>query len=168
MNLALMFEIKALLIATILMSAAVAAAQGDGPTAVLPLTTKSPKVHSLLDQAWVLAIDNVEQAKAISVLRRVVKSDPRFAMGHELLAQSSLDPAEQVREQKRAFVTRSHASPGERMVIEWFQNAADNKLLTAITRMNDVLTLYPHDKWVVYLATKWLVAQGPVRITNAP
>ena len=159
MNLAMISKIKALPILTILMSAAVAAAQGDAQMAVLPLTTNSPKVHRLLDRAWVLAIDNVEQAKAIDVLRRVVKSDPGFAMGHELLAQSSLDPAEQVSEQKRAFANRNHASLGERMVIEWFQNAADNKLLAAITKMNDVLSLYPHDKWVVYLATKWLVAQ---------
>ncbi len=153
------FRIKALLIATVLMSAAVAQAQADAHTAILPLTTKSPKVHTLLDRAWVLAIDNVEQAKAIGVLRRVVKSDPGFAIGHELLAESSLDPAEQVSEQRKAFAARNHASPGERMVIEWFQNAADNNLLAAITKMNDVLTLYPHDKWVVYLATKWLVAQ---------
>lgn len=159
MNLAMMSKIKALLIIAVLVSAAVAAEKDDRQTAVLPLTTNSPKVHRLLDRAWVLAIDNVEQAKAIDVLRSVVKSDPGFAMGHELLAQSSLDPAEQVTEQKRAFAARSHASPGERMVIEWFQDAADNKLLTAITKMNDVLTLYPHDKWVIYLATKWLVAQ---------
>jgi Tfp pilus assembly protein PilF len=152
-------RINALLIAATLMFAAVAAAQTDPQTAVLPLTTKSPQVHRLLDQAWDLAIDQVEQVQAIAVLRKAVKIDPGFAMGHELLAQTSLDPAEQVSEQKKAFATRRHASPGEQLVIEWFQNAADQKLITAITKMNDVLSRYPHDKWVVLLANRWLTAQ---------
>lgn len=148
-----------LLIATVLALTAVAAAQTGPQTAALPLTTKSPEVHRLLDQAWDLGADQWEEAKAIAVLRRVVKIDPGFAMGHELLAHSSLEPAEQVREQRKAFATRSHASPGEQLVIEWFQNAADQKLITAITKMNDVLSQYPHDKWVVFLANQWLMQQ---------
>jgi tetratricopeptide (TPR) repeat protein len=160
MKITMISKIRAFVIATALTSATAGLAQLDSQRAVLPLTTKSPKVYRLLDQAWVLAIDKVEQVNAIGVLREVVKADPGFALGHELLAESSLDPAEQVSEQKKASETRSQASPGEQMVIEWFQNAADNNLLTAIAKMNDVLSLYPHDKWVVYLATKWLVAQA--------
>jgi len=152
-------KISAVLVATSVMFAAVAVAQTSPQSEVLPLTSRSPEVVRLLDQAWDLGLDQVEQVKAIEVLRKVVKIDPGFAMGHELLAQSSLDPAEQLSEQKKAFATRSHASPGERLVIEWFQNAADQKLIIAITRMNDVLSQYPHDKWVVFLANKWLTAQ---------
>ena len=133
--------------------------KSDPKTAVLPLTVKSAKVRHLLDKAWELNLDQVEQAKAVDVLRRVVAIEPQFAMGHELLSQTSLDPAEQLREQNQAFATRSHASHPEQLVIEWFQNAADHNLIPAITDMNDVLSQYPHDKWVVFLANWWLTTQ---------
>jgi tetratricopeptide (TPR) repeat protein len=135
------------------------AQKSDPQTAVLPLSAKSAKVRQLLDQAWKLDLDEVEQAKAADVLRRVVALEPDFAMGHELLSQTSLDPAEQLKEQNKAFATRSHASHSEQLVIEWFQNAADHKLIPAITDMNDLLSQYPHDKWVVFLANWWLTTQ---------
>jgi tetratricopeptide (TPR) repeat protein len=126
---------------------------------VLPITTTSPKVRRLLQEAWRLNLDEVKQAEAIEVLRQAVKIDPNFAFGHELLAQCSLDPGEQVREQQKAFATRNHAGAGEQLIIDWFQNAADHKLIPAITDMNEVLGRYPHDKWVVFLANWWLTEQ---------
>ena len=124
-----------------------------------PISARTSEVRRLLDQAWILDSDQVEQAQAIEVMRKVVKIDPNFAMGHEILAQISLDPAEQISEQKLAFANRSHANPDEQTVIEWFQDAADHKLIPAITNMNDVLHKYPHDRWLVFLANSWLMAQ---------
>ena len=126
---------------------------------VLPLTTKSKEVRHMLDEVWRLNLDEVQTAAADEVLRKALKIDPDFAFGHVLLSQCSLDPAEQVREQQKAFAMRAHASPGERLVIEWFQNAADHKLIPAITDMNEVLRRYPHDRWVVFLANWWLTQQ---------
>src|SRR5439155_1227074 len=82
---------------------------------VLPLTTKSPEARRLAEEAMMLDLDQVEQAKAIEILRKTVKIDPDFAMAHEFLTQISLDPAEQVSEQQKAFATRNHASAGERL-----------------------------------------------------
>jgi tetratricopeptide (TPR) repeat protein len=147
------------IIALLLTPLASIAQQSTPQTAVLPLTTRSAKVRSLMDQVWDLDLDQVEQAKAIEVLRQAVKIDPDFAMGHELLSQTSLDPAEQVNEQHKAFATRSHASSAEQLIIEWFQDAADHKLIPAITAMNTVLSQYPNDKWVVFLANWWLTQQ---------
>jgi tetratricopeptide (TPR) repeat protein len=128
-------------------------------TSAFPLSAKSAKVRRLLDQSWILASDQVEQGQSIDVMRKVVKIDPEFAMGHEILAQISLDPAEQISEQKQAFANRSHANASEAIVIDWFQNAADHKLIPAITNMNEVLHKYPHDRWLVFLANSWLTAQ---------
>src|ERR1700724_345459 len=125
----------------------------------LPLSAKSGEVRRLLDQAWILASDQVEQVQAMDVMRKVVKIDPEFAMGHEILARISLDPAEQMSEQKQAFANRSRANASEAIVIDWFQNAADHKLIPAITNMNEALHKYPHDRWLVYLANSWLTAQ---------
>ncbi|HXM22379.1 MAG TPA: hypothetical protein VN948_14080 [Terriglobales bacterium] len=129
-------------------------------TAVLPLTTKSPEARRLVEEALSLYLDRVEQAQSIEILRKAVQVDPEFAMGHEFLAQISLDSAEQVGEQEKAFATRNHASTSEQMVIEWYQDAADHKLISAITKMNDVLSQYPHDKWVVWMTTWWLMMQA--------
>lgn len=125
----------------------------------MPLSAKSASVFRLLDQAWVLDSDQGEQARAIGVMRKLVKVEPEFAIGHEILAQISLDPAEQVSEQKQAFANRGHANASEQIVIEWFQDAADHKLIPAITNMNEVLHQYPHDRWLVFLANSWLMEQ---------
>lgn len=125
----------------------------------MPLSAKSASVFRLLDQAWVLDSDQGEQARAIGVMRKLVKIEPEFAIGHEILAQISLDPAEQVSEQKQAFANRGHANASEQIVIEWFQDAADHKLIPAITNMNEVLHQYPHDRWLVFLANSWLMEQ---------
>ena len=151
--------IRMLFAVSLLLSAGTVAAQTSRRVDVLPLTTKSQEVRRLVEKAWDLDLDQVEQEQAIEVLRKALKIDPNFAMGHELLSQTSLDPAEQVREQQKAFANRSHASAAERLVIEWLQDAADHKLIPAITKMNDVLSRYPHDKWVVFLANWWLTQQ---------
>jgi tetratricopeptide (TPR) repeat protein len=152
-------RLTVILIAASLAFGSAAAAQTDPHITVLPLTTKSAKAHRLLDQAWDLAVDQVEQVKAIRVLRKAVQTDPNFAMGHEILAQMSLDPSEQVSEQGKAFATKRKASLAEQTIVDWFQNAAEHKLIPAITNMNDVLGKYPQDRWVVYLASHWLTNQ---------
>jgi len=135
----------------------IAAAQTAPQSDALPLSTNSAKALRLMDKVWDLEADQVEQAKACVVLRKVVRIDPNFAVAHEILAQFSLDPAEQVIEQKRAFATKSHATPAEQSLVVWFQSAADHELIPAITSMNQVVKQYPHDKWVVLLANFWLM-----------
>src|SRR5271167_4925129 len=129
-------------------------------SAALPLTTKSPEARRLVEEALSLYLDRVEEEQSIDILRQAVQVDPDFAMGHEFLAQISLDSAEQVGEQEKAFATRNHATSSEQLVIEWYQDAADHKLISAITKMNDVLNQYPHDKWVVWMTTWWLQSQA--------
>lgn len=106
-----------------------------------------------------LYLDKVEQANAIELLRAGLKIDPDFAMGHEFLAWVSLDPAEQVSEQAKAFANRTNVTDPERLVIEWCQDSADHNLISAITKMNEVLAQYPHDKWVVWMSTWWLTTE---------
>ncbi len=153
-------RVTALLVSIALLAATAGHAQlAVRHAAVLPLTTKSPEARRLAEEAMMLDLDQVEQAKAIEILRKTVKIDPDFAMAHEFLTQISLDPAEQVSEQQKAFATRNHASAGERLAIEWYQDAMDHKLISAIVKMNDLLSRYPHDKWVVWMTTWWLTTQ---------
>jgi tetratricopeptide (TPR) repeat protein len=154
----------ALFIALIAMLPAVAAKKAapkkpDPQAAVLPLTTSSPEARLLVEKALAIYLDQVEQTEAIEILHKAVSIDPAFAMGHELLAQISLDSAEQVSEQAKAFTYREDVSAPEREVIEWYQDASDHKLLSAITKMNDLLAQLPHDKTVVWMTTWWLMTQ---------
>jgi tetratricopeptide (TPR) repeat protein len=146
-------------IAASLLFSLIASAQMVPRAGEMPLSAKSAQVFRLLNQAWVLDSDQGEQFQAIGVMRKLVKIEPEFAMGHEILAQISLDPAEQLSEQKLAFANRGHANASEQIVIEWFQEVADHKLIPAITNMNEVLHQYPHDRWLVFLATSWLMEQ---------
>jgi len=149
----------------LLLAAGAASAQQSSPAApdssstTLPLTSKSPEAQRLVVEAMRLGLDLVEQEESDVMLRQAIKLDPDFAMAHELLAQNSLDPAEQVSENAKALALKGHASPAERLVIEWWQDATDHKLISAITKMNDVLSQYPHDNWVVFMVTNWLIAQ---------
>jgi tetratricopeptide (TPR) repeat protein len=125
----------------------------------LPLSTHSQKTARLMEKVWVLNSDQVEQEKACVVLRKIVRIDPKFAVGHELLAQFSLDPAEQVSEQHKATAMKAFATPPEQTLVDWFQSAADHEIIPAITNMNQLVNEYPHDKWVVMLANFWLTTE---------
>src|SRR5579872_5479071 len=153
-------RIGLLLAAAVGLAQQTAVQQTNPLAAVLPLTTKSAEARRLVEEALTLYLDRVEQEHCIEILRKAVQIDPDFAMGHEFLAQISLDSAEQVSEQQKAFASRSRATSSEQMVIEWYQDAADHKLISAITKMNDVLNQYPHDKWVVWMTTWWLQSQA--------
>jgi tetratricopeptide (TPR) repeat protein len=131
----------------------------DSPSAMLPLTSKSPEAKRLVVEAMRVGLDLVEQEQSDVILRQAIKLDPDFAMAHLLLAQSSLDPAEQVTENAKAIALKGHASPAERLLIEWWLDASNHKLISAITKMNDVLSQYPHDKWVIFMVTNWLTTQ---------
>jgi tetratricopeptide (TPR) repeat protein len=129
------------------------------PSDALPLTSKSPEAQRLVVEAMRVGLDLVEQEQSDVMFRQAIKLDPDFAMAHLLLAESSLDPAEQVVENAKAVALKGHASPAERLLIEWWQDASDHKLISAITKMNDVLSQYPHDKWVIFMVTNWLTTQ---------
>jgi tetratricopeptide (TPR) repeat protein len=147
------------LIAFFLVSASCAFAQVKKHAAVLALTSNSSEARRIAKDAMELYLDQVEQAQAIESLRKAVKIDPDFAMAHEFLSQISLEPGEQVLEQQKAFASRSHASAGDRLAIEWYQDALDHKLMSAIVKMNDLLHQYPQDKWVVWMTTWWLMTE---------
>src|SRR5437762_14184370 len=113
-------RVTALLVSIALLAATAGHAQlAVRHAAVLPLTTKSPEARRLAEEAMILALDQVEQAKAIEILRKTVKIDPDVAMTHEILTQISFDPDEHVIEQQKAHATSKHDSVSVRLEIEW-------------------------------------------------
>lgn len=133
--------------------------QADSQIGVFPLTTYSPEARRLVEESLEQGFDRLERAEQIELLRKALQIDPEFAIAHQFLVLASLDSAEQVREQEKAFATRSHASPAEQLAIDWFQDAADQKLMSAVPKMNTLLHQYSRDKWVVWMAILWLTRQ---------
>jgi tetratricopeptide (TPR) repeat protein len=136
-----------------------ASQQGNPEDAVFPLTTKSPEARRLAEESLWLSVDRAERKESAEILRKALQIDPEFAMAHEFSALISQNSADQLSEQEKASATRNHASPPEQMAIEWLQDAADNKLMSAIPKMNVLLRQYPHDKRVVWMAVLWLRRQ---------
>src|SRR5271168_180658 len=79
------------------------AAQADSSSATLPLTSQSPEAQRLVVEAMRVGLDLVEQEQSDVMLRQAIKIDPDFALAHELLAQNSLDPEEQIAASAKAF-----------------------------------------------------------------
>ncbi|HLJ90840.1 MAG TPA: hypothetical protein VKZ53_28810 [Candidatus Angelobacter sp.] len=133
-------------------------AHASGPA--FPLTTKSPEARGLADEAVNLFFERLETPAAVAKLHKAVAADGQFAMAHQLLSIVTMDTAEQIAEQQKAFATRQFAGPAEQAVIQWHQDSADRKSIDAITGMNEVLRQYPQDKLVVYLCVWWLFSQS--------
>ena len=133
-------------------------AHASGPS--FPLTTKSPEARRLADEAVNLFFERLATPAAISKLHQAIAADAQFAMAHQLLAIISMDTAEQIAEQQKAFATRQFASSAERAVIQWHQDSVDRNSIDAITGMNEILREYPQDKLVVYMCVWWLFSQS--------
>ena len=136
------------IVAFALLSSAVVA-HASGPS--FPLTTKSPEARRLADEAVNLFFERLATPAAISKLHEAIAADAQFAMAHQLLAIISMDTAEQIAEQQKAFATRQFASSAERAAIQWHQDSVDRNSIDAITGMNEILREYPQDKLVVYM-----------------
>jgi tetratricopeptide (TPR) repeat protein len=158
-NMALFLALFSMMFATGVATGQQSTPAADSQSATLPLTSKSPEAQRLVVEAMRVGLDLVEQEQSDVMLRQAIKLDPDFAMAHLLLGENSLDPAEQVVENAKALALKGHASPAEQLLIEWWKDAADHKLISAITKMNDVLSQYPHDKWVIFMMTNWLTTQ---------
>jgi len=124
----------------------------------LPVTTSSAQARNRLETA----MQNVEElrvADALQDLRTAVKSDPNFAQAFILISHLSRDPGEQEKTRARAKQLASRVTPAEQLLIRWLAGVQENNYVPAIAAMNDLLTKYPRDQRLAFLAGGWLVRQ---------
>src|SRR5207249_11773703 len=76
-----------------------------------------------------------------------------------LLSYLSHDPEGQASARSRAKQLAASATRGERLLIQWLSNAAEDKYVPAIAAMNDLVALYPKDQLLLYIAGGWLGRQ---------
>jgi len=131
------------------------AAGGSGQ---LPVTTSSPRARVDFEAA----MQDFEQYRlndTLQFLRAATKSDPKFAQAYIMIAKISKDPAEQTEARSQAKHLASKSSKGERLLIQWLSGAQEDNYLPAIAAMNDLLSMYPHDARLAFLAGDWLTLQ---------
>ena len=122
----------------------------------LPVTTKSKTARVRFESAM-KNLEYMRRDRALADLRQAVTADPEFAQGHILIAHLSHDPVEQAAARTRAKNLASKASHGEQLLITWLAGVQDGDYLPAIAAMNDVLTIFPRDQRLQFLAGRWLV-----------
>ncbi|HUO59977.1 MAG TPA: tetratricopeptide repeat protein [Candidatus Acidoferrales bacterium] len=124
-----------------------------------PLTSESGAALKSLSEG-VNQYEYLRVTVSLGHLRDAVKADPNFAIAHLTLARTTTDPAERLREFKRAEQLTSRASEDEQLMIRWFTRAEQSRLIDAITAMNELLARYPKNKRLQFAAAVFYNAQG--------
>jgi Tfp pilus assembly protein PilF len=89
-----------------------------------------------------------------------VKADPKFVQAHILISHLSRDAQEQQFSLAKAEEFVTSVTPGERLLVTWLGGVQEEKEVPAIAAMNDLLAQYSKDKWLQFLAGRWLLNQG--------
>jgi len=121
----------------------------------MKISTKSPQAHAYFEKG-LEKLEMLHLQEGLENLRKSVKADPNFALGHIMLTFFSQDPAEQMEERQKALDTRPSANMEEQYVVDWLANASQAHWIPAIQAMNEALQLYPRDKHLAWLAGWWL------------
>ena len=122
----------------------------------MPVTSHSRQARKLYEQAMI-SLEALQTEQALTSWRAAVKKDPGFAQAFALLAFLTTDPAEQSSAMARARTLQSHASDADRLLITWIGGVRDGDTVSAIAAMNDLLSMYPNDGRLAFLAGRWLL-----------
>jgi tetratricopeptide (TPR) repeat protein len=124
----------------------------------VPLTTRSAEARELFLQGRAYR-ENWRLPEALQAWRSAEVQDPNFAMAHLFVSFYTPDPKEELKARTEARRLAPHASRGEQLMIQWYAGAKEGNFIPAIAAMNDVLGLYPRDKWLLFQAGRWLILQ---------
>ncbi|HEV2115974.1 MAG TPA: tetratricopeptide repeat protein [Terriglobales bacterium] len=154
---------RSALVAVVLCSTAFAAsnhseAARHARAKLLPITTASPAARKLFLQAMV-NMENLRTEWALAGWRAATKRDPNFAQAQILVAYLTQDPVEERTALARAKKLAPKATPGERLLIEWLSGVREGRYVPAIAAMNDLLSMYPRDRRIAFLAGRWMIQQ---------
>ena len=125
-------------------------------SANLPVTTVSNVARKRFEKAM-QSEEYLRRAEALDELRSATKADPKFAQALILLSHLTRDPAEQEATRVRAKQNAVRVSPAERLLIRWLAGVQEGNYVPAIAAMNDLLSEYPRDQRLAFLAGGWLV-----------
>lgn len=148
-------RLKTLIPAVAVLCCALASAQTPE---TLPLSTNSAAAKASFRKGMVY-VENLRTDEALVAFKQSAKSDPNFAMAQLFVAYITKDPAEESAARTKAKALAAKATPGEQLAIKWLTGIRENDFVSAIAAMNDLLSQFPRDKQLHFLAGRWLVQQ---------
>jgi tetratricopeptide (TPR) repeat protein len=133
-------------------------AKKGGAAQEIPLTTNSAEAREFFQQGRTYR-ENWRLPEALQAWRSAALKDPNFALAHLYVSFFTPDPKEEAKARAQARRLAPRASRGEQLMIEWYAGAKEGNFVPAIAAMNDVLELFPRDKWLLFQAGRWLILQ---------
>jgi len=128
------------------------------PEQPMPLTTKSVKAKDLYQRA-VLDYELMYLDRALIGWRAAAKEDPSFAAAFAMVAMNSHDPEEIRTSRERAKELAPKSSAGEKLMIQWIADTQEGNSLSGVAAMNDLISKFPRDRHIYYLAANWLLGE---------
>lgn len=125
----------------------------------IPLTTSSATARRAF-QGGLENLQNQQTDRAHLDFRSAVRADANFALAHLFLAYDSTNPKEEAAELAKARSLGANASKAEQLLIQWLAGSREGEYVPAISAMNDLIGQYPEDKFLLYLAGRWMVQRG--------
>lgn len=125
----------------------------------MPVTTASPQARDLFEKGM-QDYENLYLDQSTQDWRDAAAADPNFALAHAWVAFNSNNPAEVTAERENAKALAAAVTPGEQLMIKWIVDVQENRFVSGIAAMNDMLAMYPKDKRLLYLAANWLMAEN--------
>src|SRR5437868_1905684 len=125
---------------------------------LLPVTTGSRDARKLFEQAMV-NMEYLRTEQALAGWREVAKKDPACAQALILVAYLTKDPAEEITALDQAKELAPQVTPGEKLLIQWLSGVRESQYVPAIAAMNDLLSMYPDDRRLAFLAGRWMIQQ---------
>ena len=123
----------------------------------LPVTANAG-AKAQFERGMVL-MENLRQEEALAAFKQAAKQDSNCAVCQLFIAYATKDPAEDAAARAQAKALALKASAGEQLEIRWLAGIRESDFMNAIAAMNDLLSQYPKDKRVHFLAGRWLVQQ---------
>jgi tetratricopeptide (TPR) repeat protein len=133
-------------------------AKESAARAELSLTTKSPEARRLFLQGRSYR-ENWRLPEALQAWRAAAQKDQNFALAQLYVSMYTPDPKEEASARAAAWRLAPQASHGEQLMVQWFASAKEGNFVAAIAAINDVVELYPKDKWILFQSGRWMILQ---------
>lgn len=128
------------------------------PPKRMPFTTNSENAR----RAFLGGLENIENhqiQRAHNDFRNAVHADPDFALAHLFLSYDNGDRSEEITEIQMSQALAWNASKPERLMIQWLGGWRTGQMVPAIEALNDLTSAYPQDKFLLFIAGRWMVQQ---------
>jgi tetratricopeptide (TPR) repeat protein len=133
----------------------------------VPVTTFSEAARRYYETGMV-HFENHRWNFALRDWREAVQLDPQFALAYTWICFTTTDPAEESDTRGKAKAALRGVSAPEQLMIKWITGAHENSYVEAIQAMNDLVSAFPQDKRLNFLAGYWLYKQDEFERSKKP